>query len=133
MKGSVSPLSMFLVILRQFLASSEATTNWNFIVSRWTELDGSYIVYLPIPYVINVLYPQGNQNRRTYTCVWCQYTKVPLGYGYQFQTRVCSKLQLKLLLHQQLVNLVIVGELVNNYYYSNIYFVMGWFSTNLFW
>ena len=72
---------MFLVILRQGLASSNVTITQSSIVPSYTDIVGSYIVYLPPLSVVAVLDLQGNQKSRVYSYVWIKYTNVHLGYG----------------------------------------------------
>ena len=93
----------------QSLASSDATVTLKFIVPNFIDSNGSYSVYLSTPYVVTVLEHQGNQNSGVYIHGWFHHTKVPLDYGQLFQTKVCCKLQVKLFLYQQLVNLIIFG------------------------
>ena len=68
-----------MVILLQGLTSSNTTITQRLIVTRCTEIDVSYIDYLPLLQVVTVLELQGNHKRRVQSRVWRQYTKGPLG------------------------------------------------------
>ena len=51
--------------LLQFIASSDASITQRIIVSRFTETDGSYIKYPPLPEFVTVLDSPEHQNRRS--------------------------------------------------------------------
>ena len=54
----------FLVRLRKGLASSKITITLRFIMNRFKEIYGRYLVYLPILYMVSGLYLKGDLNRR---------------------------------------------------------------------
>ena len=51
--------------LLQGIASSDANIPQRLIVSRFTEIDGSYIEYLPLPELVTVLDSPENHNMRS--------------------------------------------------------------------
>ena len=54
-----------MVRLLQGIASSDATITQRIIVSSFTEIDGSYIDYLPLTELVTVLDSPENHNRRS--------------------------------------------------------------------
>ena len=62
-------------------------------MSRCTDTYGSYIEYLPLPQVVNVLYPKGGIRGGRSLVFGVSTLKVPLGTGKQFQIRVHGKLR----------------------------------------
>ena len=67
--------------LLQVLASSDANIPQRLIMTRCTEIDGSYIDFPPLPKVVTVLDSQGYHKRMAQPYVWCQYKNGPFGYG----------------------------------------------------
>ena len=53
-----------MVTLLQGIASIDANITQRLILSRFTEIDGRYIAYLPLPHVVTVLDSLENHNRR---------------------------------------------------------------------
>ena len=60
-----------MVRLLQGVSSSDTTITQRLIVPRCTEIDGSYIEYIPLPQVVTVLYSKRHQKKRVHPRVCC--------------------------------------------------------------